>query len=164
MRGAGRTRASNVWRILRLGSFASSTEWQWPHNTVTVRSPAATVSGEERDAGLRLRIGQPAIRAVVEADMPLVPAALLPLVHDPSDDLERLLVIPSGRAELDGRARRRQVGHRTDLLEVHVLPHQNRATERAHSLHRARPAELDPGAAVRAGRLRSGHAPRAGSV
>src|SRR5207237_7145520 len=87
-----------------------------------------------------------------ETDVPLVPVAALVLLDDAADDDECLPLESSLRAKLDPRHRRRHVAYLTDAFQIEVMSHEHRFAGRAARLHRARPAEDDFGAAVRASR------------
>src|SRR5258705_304231 len=67
---------------------------------------------------LELSVGKPSALAVVENDVPLVPAALFVFVEDAPHHHERLAGVDAFARDLEGRAVRRQVGDLSYALEV----------------------------------------------
>src|SRR6476646_9317221 len=106
-----------------------------------------------------MRIGEPGARAVVHGDVPLVPAALVVLVQNTSNDDERFVAINAFRVELNRRTVRREIGHLADLFEIDVGAHQYAFAVRTNRLNTAGPFENNLRAAVGTVRDGLGHLP-----
>ena len=102
------------------------------------------------DGVVELRVRQPAARAVLEGQVPLVPRARVVLVDDAARHGERIVFETTRGTELDGRWIGGELGDLADFAQIQIPANEHRSAVRADRLHGSGPPELDRRAAVRA--------------